>query len=268
MYFAACEKHSRCRSTVWLPAQGSSMKLEVRDKNFRLLKNLLPPFTLLCIYLHGSHRNKTQGLKETQNNIYTKILVPWKLNIQTCMGFPTMHLQTMRHMKREDEMLWSSDSIERHYTYSRKKRLPRYQAKIWSSCCNLLNWQDRCRRCSSYTAPLAFKCTELQPLSLPGTSQGTSLARNKQYLSAVCGLQAASIHLFFSPVTWITDDSCLGLLSFVWIWTIWWNTKCCLLYSPRNFSVAERTDNYQNRNKQINIMMDLFLVDSIRPSWQ
>lgn len=98
------------------------------------------------------------------------------LNIQTYKGFPTMHLQTMRHMKREDEVLWSSDNTERHYTYSRKIRLPRYQAKIWTSCCNLLNWQDRCRRCLSYTAPLAFKCGELQPLSLPVQEQAISLS--------------------------------------------------------------------------------------------
>lgn len=97
MYFSACEKHSRCQNTVWFPAKGSSMNLEVWDKNFRFLKESALSITLLCIYLHGSCRNKTQGLKETQNNTYTKILAPWILNIQKCMGFPMMHLQMEAH---------------------------------------------------------------------------------------------------------------------------------------------------------------------------
>lgn len=57
------------------------------------------------------------------------------LNILTHMELSVMSLQTMRHGRREDEALWSGDSIERHYTYSRK-RLPRYREKYELAAAN------------------------------------------------------------------------------------------------------------------------------------
>lgn len=132
---------------------------------------------------------KKQKVWEKHKVIYAQKYCSLNVNHTNMHGFPN-DASADRGRGREDKVLWSKDSIEMHYTYSRKKkRLPVYQAKIWTSCCNFLNWQYRCRRRFSYMA-LAFKCGELQSLSLPGTSQRTILARNKQYLSAVCGLHA------------------------------------------------------------------------------
>lgn len=139
----------------------------------------------------------------------------------------------------------------------------RTQAKIWSSCCNLLNWQDRCWRCSSYTALLAFKCRELQSLSLPGTSQGTSLVRKKQYLSNVCGLQAASIPFIcfsvLSPELWLTPAE-------AW-WVFYANGTQNVVFCTDQ-ETSDRNGNYQYRNEQMNMMMDLFLAENIRLSCQ
>lgn len=58
-----------------------------------------------------------------------------------------------------------------------------------------------------------------KPKNNPGQEQAVSLS----CLWAPCNI--ISFHLFLSPVTWITVGSCLVLMSFVWKWTVWWNTN-------------------------------------------
>lgn len=51
------------------------------------------------------------------------------INALTHMELSITPLQTTRRARREDQVLWSSDNTERHYTYGRQ-RLPRYQRNI------------------------------------------------------------------------------------------------------------------------------------------
>lgn len=103
----------------------------------------------------------------------------------------------------------------------------------------------------------------------------SALARKKlgqeQAISLSCLWAPSSInsfHLFLSPVVWIMVDSCLGLMSFVWKWTIWKYSGTQSIIFHLDQEISDRTGNYWKRNEQMNITMDLFLADNIRLSRQ
>lgn len=80
------------------------------------------------MYLHGSHRNKIQGFKETQNNKYTKNACSLNVKHTNMHGFPND--ASADRGTQGGKVPWSNDGIERPYSSSRKRRLPMYQAKI------------------------------------------------------------------------------------------------------------------------------------------
>lgn len=116
-----------------------------------------------------------------------------------------------------------------------EKNLPRHQRKTWAACYKSLNWQNRCR-CSSWTALLAFKCGELQPLTRPwpGTSTTTQFPKAAA-IPFICF--SHSYHLNYGwLLPWPAD---------VWMQVDHTADKMPLLCWPRHSTVNRQTVIYQ-----------------------